>query len=536
MNLVTRCACTLQKLRKITLLIITGLTIITHAQINTHVLDAKNNPNEPSIALSPTGFNSVAASNINNFYIHPLYKKRTKQTKSSSALGVYGDPVLHYCDTALFFAHLSKTPGKEYGAWFDRIVVQRIINPETWQEKSYSVGYNQDKMQDKPWLSSDNHSPRNKGNVYVTWTEFDQYDSDNPLDKSRIRFSKYMPTADSFSTAITISDSTGDCRDGDNTLEGATTAVGKNGEIYAVWAGHDYIWLDKSYDGGITWNKDRKIATQKNGWEMDMPHIMRANGMPFIVCDTLQDIQYVTWADEENGNADVWLMYSQDQGNTWSNRINLSSDTSNKHQYFPNIAVDRFGAIFVAYYDFRYSENNMFYTTTLSRFEIDKPIREYTLHPTLVPLPGTQVFYGDYLDIDVTSSTLATIYTTNDVNNRTQITLSKAIYYQKTLWMNRQDRFASAAALLNEGDSVSYWCHLQTPASIRYKIKTTDQTNGNVTYKKRVEIEDVNATREIELLTLKLTKNSRIKKGYILIKPYEKGKNEKIRIKKQPRI
>ena len=164
-------------------------------------------------------------------------------------------------------------------------------------------------MQDKPWLSSDKHSRKYKGNVYVTWTEFDKYNSKDSTDFSRIRFSKYMPKNDSFSKAITISDTVGDCQDGDNTLEGATTAVGSNGEIYAVWAGHDKIWFDKSTDGGETWGKDQEIASQIEGWDMEMPNIFRANGMPFVVCDTTREIIYITWADEENENADVWLIY-----------------------------------------------------------------------------------------------------------------------------------------------------------------------------------------------------------------------------------
>jgi len=220
-----------------------SLTICSNAQISIRTIDSHANPNEPSIAIKPSQVwikPMVAASNIDNFYTNPLNPKLPK-SKSTSKYGVYGDPVLHYSDTTLFFAHLSKTPGKSYGEWFDRIVVQKIENPYTWEETSYSVGYNQDKMQDKPWLSSDNHSDRYNGNVYVTWTEFDKYDSDDPNDRSRIRFSKYELSTDSFNTAITISDTTGDCLDGDNTLEGATTAIGKDGTIYAIWAGLLYL-------------------------------------------------------------------------------------------------------------------------------------------------------------------------------------------------------------------------------------------------------------------------------------------------------
>ena len=136
-----------------------------------------------------------------------------------------------------------------------------------------------------------------------------------------------------------------------------------------MWAGYESVWVDKSSDGGVTWGEDQIIAFQPGGWDMDMPHIMRANGMPFIASDTVNDIQYVTWADEFNGNADVWLMYSKDQGSTWSERINVSKDTADGHQYFPNLTIDqKSGEVFIAFYDFSESPQSVFYKLAVSKY------------------------------------------------------------------------------------------------------------------------------------------------------------------------
>lgn len=510
-----------------------SITIGTNAQISIRTIDNQANPNEPSIAIRPTRDwikPMVAASNIDNFYTNPLNPKSLK-TKSTSKYGVYGDPVLHYSDTTLFFAHLSKTQDKGYGDWFDRIVVQKIENPYTWQETSYSVGYNQNKMQDKPWLSSDNHSPRFNGNVYVTWTEFDKYDSKDPNDRSRIRFAKYAPSADSFSTAITISDTTGDCLDGDSTLEGATTAIGKDGTLFAAWAGLDYIWLDESTDGGTTWGTDRKIAYQPKGWDMDMPNIMRANGMPFIQSDTARDILYITWADEYSGNADVWIIYSQDQGKSWSDRICVNQDTSTRGQYFPNMVVDQAtGSVFIAYYDFRYSSSEAFYNIMLTRFSIKEGMTEYLITPEAIPLPGKNVFYGDYLDLDVQGSNLAIIYTANTIANDTRIKIAHTNLYQKYL-IGRKRNSNNAIGIIDQNDSLVLQCNAVIPYRLDVKVKIRDGNNNKRKIKKTVIYTDLDQAIDHRILGLQLADTEYIKKAKFTLRYFSGRKKEIQRLK-----
>jgi DNA-dependent RNA polymerase auxiliary subunit epsilon len=394
---------------------------LTHKSINT----LNNKPNEPTVAIDPLNLNHiVAASNTSNRYESFDGALSWKESVFTSKYGFYGDPVLHYtAEGEMYIAHLSKTTGKSYGAWFDRIVVDRHY-PDV---SNFSVGYNNDKMQDKPWLSSDDYSEDYKGNVYVTWTEFDKYNSSDPLDRSRIRFSKLSSGSSTFSEAVTLSELTGDCLDGDNTMEGATSAVGTNGEIYVAWSGFNKIWFDASFDGGQTWSKDKIIADQHLGWEMDMPNIFRANGMPFVTCSPKTNVIYITWADEKDGNADVWLIYSEDRGSTWSNRIKLNLDQTSSHQYFPNIEIDEETEdVYVAFYDQRHSDKNLFYDVYLSKFNRNNPdeLSNFRLTPQSIALPGKSFFYGDYLDIDIVESMLAVVYPTFVLPNSSTIDIA----------------------------------------------------------------------------------------------------------------
>lgn len=519
--------------RKICILFLSVMSIASSAQLTVATIDKEQNPNEPSVAIKPSSYvysPIVAASNIDNFYLNPL--SQLLKVKSTSKYGVYGDPVLHYSDTTLFFAHLSKTFGKDYGDWFDRIVVQKIANPYTWEETSYSVGYNDNKMQDKPWLSSDNHSDRYKGNVYVTWTEFDKYNSANNNDRSRIRFSRYDLKSDSFNTAITISDTTGDCLDGDSTLEGATTAVGNDGTIYATWAGLDYIWFDQSKDGGKTWGADIKIARQEGGWDMDMPNIMRANGMPFLVCDTTRDILYVTWADAYNGDADVWLMYSKDQGTTWSKRIKVNQDTTKRGQYFPNIAIDQAtGEVFIAFYDFRYSSSESFYNIFLNRFTLERGLQENQITNAAIPLPGKNVFYGDYLDLDVHGNTLAVIYTTNDLSNHSKIEMASSHQYQKYLYDRKNGNITNSIGMLNQNDSLTLVCNGIHPYRLDVKIRISDSKNNKRKLKKSVAYRNLKTPQDHRILAMKLEDNEYIKKAKFTLIDYTNDKKQIVKIR-----
>jgi hypothetical protein len=496
------------------------------AQLSEVSLDRVKNPNEPSVCFDKSNDSIIyAASNIDNFYSLDLRSDRLLKQRSTSSLGVYGDPVLHWSGSDVYFAHLSKTQGKGYGDWFDRIVVQQVSDVSTWEEKSYSVGYNKNKMQDKPWLSSDEHSPL-KGSVYVTWTEFDKYDSDNPLDHSRIRFSALRHGADSFSEAITISDTVGDCLDGDHTLEGANTVVDSSGNIYAVWAGHDNIYFDKSTDGGLTWGRDEVIAKQVGGWDMDMPNIMRANGMPFMASDVDRDILYVTWADERNGNADIWLKYSRDQGESWSSAIQLNLDQTDRHQYFPNIAIDpHTGKVYIAYYDFKSSSTNSFYTISLALFNFNGEVwgsaakRIYgnsntgvanvQLTPYVIPLPGKKTFYGDYLDIDIYKDKLAVVYTAYDLNQKTEVNL----ILEETLSDGIFGKIAinNTLAIIRNSDSAQVMLNIEHPH--KSKIKLCVVSNGKVQkHVFRESYDGDNRGWDQQIGALRLGKNDEIKK------------------------
>ena len=259
----------------------------------------------------------------------------------SSPYGVWGDPVV-IADFKgnFYYFHLSFPSGE--GDWdsdkLDRMVCQKSSDGgNSWHEGTFT-GLNPPKDQDKEWGIVD---PENN-NIYLTWTQFDVYGSDDPNHYSNILFSKSTDDGATWTSAVQINQIPGDCLDDDQTTEGAVPAVGPNGEIYVSWALDESIYFDRSEDYGNSWmEEDKVISAQPGGWDQKIPGLGRANGLPITLCD-LSDgpnrgTVYVNWSDQRAGDTDtdIWMASSNDKGTTWSEPVKVNNDDSKHHQFFP---------------------------------------------------------------------------------------------------------------------------------------------------------------------------------------------------------
>jgi BNR/Asp-box repeat. len=276
----------------------------------------------------------------------------------NSTLGVWGDPCLLYDHRGyLYYGHLSNPT---VGYWIDRVVVQRSTdNGANWSDGA-GVGLTPPKEQDKEWLAADMHSPLFKGNLYMAWTEFDNYGSGAPSDSTRILFSRSTDAGLTWMAPVKISDRSGDCVDEDNTVEGAVPAVGPNGEVYVAWVGPDGISFDRSFDGGLTFGTDVIVTAVPGGWDFNIPGIQRCNGLPITMCDTSNSPYrgniYINWSDQRNGvnNTDVFVVRSTDGGDTWSQPIRVNNDNTTRHQFFTWMTIDQStGFLYAIFYDRR---------------------------------------------------------------------------------------------------------------------------------------------------------------------------------------
>lgn len=369
-------------------------------------------PNEPSIYINPVNPNHmIAGANTAYYYLSEDGGLSWITNELTSSLGVAGDPCM-IIDTAgnYYFFHLS-IPDNEH--WLDQIVCQKSSDKgANWNDGS-GIYKDSPKMQDKEWAAV---NPFNN-EIYVTWTQFDEYGTSDPAKFSKILFSKSADAGETWSPAVAINEIDGNCVDDDLTVEGAVPAVGPNGEIYVSWAGPAGLVFDRSTDGGNTWlDHDIFVTDIAGGWAHDIPGIYRCNGMPVTCCDLSQSPHrgtlYILWADQRNGSndTDIWLSKSTDGGLTWSESKRVNDDPAGKQQFMPWMTVDQSnGRIWCVFYDRRNytdTKTDVYLACSSDGGETFTNIK--ISESSFTPTGGT--FFGDYTNISAYNNIVRPIW------------------------------------------------------------------------------------------------------------------------------
>jgi len=370
---------------------------------------------EPSITINQKDTrNIIAASSLDNIYYTFDAGVTWEKTKVKSQYGVFGDPVLVSDDKGNFYAfHLSDPTGE--GLKNEKSLEHIICHVsrdggKTWDEGS-SVGHNPPKDQGKPWATVDS-----KGNVLVTWTQFDQYASPDSTCESNILLST-SPNGKKWSKPVVISQTPGDCLDDDNTAEGAMPAVGPDGKMFVAWAINEKIYLDRSFDGGTWLMNDIRMAEQPGGWRMKIPGHDRSNGMPVLMIDqskgTYRGCLYMVWADQRNGenDTDVWFTRTNNYGDNWSSPTKMGTDLGKKHQYLPWMTIDQVtGYIYIIYYGRNDYDDNQ--TDVYLSYSSDSGANFKTVKISESPFtPVETTSFGDYTNIAAHDGIITPVWT-----------------------------------------------------------------------------------------------------------------------------
>ena len=372
---------------------------------------------EPTIAVNPRYPNNIVAGSVldNVYYTKDLGKSWNK-IKLTSPLGVYGDPALIADDKGNFYYFHLSDPTHGSGGYdsekLDRIVVQKSEDGgETWSPGE-SIGLNHPKDQDKEWATVDS-----KGNLYVSWTQFDKYGDTDPACQSKILFSM-SKNGKKWSDPVVISQTPGNCVDDDNTAEGAVPAVTYDGKVMIVWSNQGKIFLDRSFNGGDLWlGNDIVVAEQVGGWDINIPGHDRCNGMPVLMTDNskgpYRGSLYVVWADQRNGenDTDIWFTRSHNFGDNWASPVRVNDDGAGKHQYLPWMAVDQAtGYVYIVYYDRRDHNDNQ--TDVYLAYSYDGGANfENVKISEKSFMPQDDRFFGDYNNISAHKGIIVPVWT-----------------------------------------------------------------------------------------------------------------------------
>ena len=387
---------------------------------------------EPSIYINPQDPRKVVAGSVMNDYYYSKDGGLTWKSKSIySKYGVNGDPCLLIDKKGYYYYfHLSNING-------ERLVGGMVCQ----RSKSYKGKFKKEsntlingKFHDKEWASINPIT----GEIYLTWTQFDAYDSGDPRDRSNIVFATSKDYGLSWSDPVVISKYSGDCLDNDLTAEGAVPSVGPNGELYVAWSRNHKIWFNASFDNGKSWfDEEMEIGDQINGWVLDIPGIYRCNGLPVTICDNNTKSKYagniyVSWADQRNGETDtnIWLKKSEDKGKTWSRDIRINTDTSKHHQFLPWLTIDEVtGYLYCVFYDRRDHLDNKTDVYLAVSKDGGESFKNYKISEKPF-IPNDKIFFGDYTNISVYNGMIRPIWS---CLNDTKISLKVAVVNQNQL-------------------------------------------------------------------------------------------------------
>lgn len=398
---------------------------ILNAQHTNIVITEANGVCEPSIIVNPKNTDHMVAGIILDLYYYSKDGGLSWQGGPlESPWGVWGDPCVIVDTTGrYYYFHLANPPE---GNWIDRIICQSKDSiGASWDRKSF-MGLNGAKAQDKEWAIVCPFT----NNIYISWTQFDEYGVSDPACLSIIRFSRSTDQGLTWMEPVKLNNVNGNCVDDGNTVEGAVPAVGPDGEVYVVWAGPDGIRFNRSLDQGITWLQNDILVNQQGGnWDQNnIPGISRCNGMPVVVCDLSggenHGTIYVNWTDQRNGenDTDVWLVKSVDGGNTWSEPVRVNDDPPGRHQFFTWMAIDQAnGNLYFVFYDRRnYADNQT------DVFLASSGDGGQTFINTLISespfVPNQNIFFGDYTNISAHNNVIRPIWTRMHNNVRTILT------------------------------------------------------------------------------------------------------------------
>jgi hypothetical protein len=155
-----------------------------------------------------------------------------------------------------------------------------------------------------------------------------------------------------------------------------STAVDDEGNIYVVWAddrnGDWDIYFANSTDGGNTFSENKRVNDDIGNEDQKNPK---------IAVDSKGDI-YIVWEDLRSAaTIDIYFAKSTDGGNTFSTNKRIDDDVSNAGQIVPSIAVDDIDNIYIVWEDFRNLMSDIYFSNSIdggNTFSPNKMVNDFS--------------------------------------------------------------------------------------------------------------------------------------------------------------
>lgn len=238
---------------------------------------------------------------------------------------------------------------------------------------------------DKPWAGGG----INSGEVFVSWLG-----QDAGIKRSRdggLTFGPTQPLG--------------------NIIHGTAIVTSTSGLVHVPYnldSARNQLRYLRSTDGGDTWEDRRDLVPNMGRFCFEcMP---RQHPIVGAASDPSGKVVAITWASQMPGGQpddDVWLLYSDDGGATWTDPIRVNDNPTNSRQFQPWVAVDAHGRVHMAWTDLRDDGlNKTFYARSAD------PRQGFEPSIAVTDQPGTATigFLGDYKGIAISGSDVLIVW------------------------------------------------------------------------------------------------------------------------------
>lgn len=231
----------------------------------------------------------------------------------------------------------------------------------TWSDPVIvSPGKAQSVFNDHPQMAVDNSGGTYDGNVYISYSKFTGLNADIRVAASRDRGETWSIVK--VSAPIAPGHAAGGYQD-------SMVTIGPGGEVYVFWdetyftpgaVSRADIWMTVSTDGGMTFAAP--WVAMSGVVPIFLPKASyRYDTYPAAAVDHTGEQPgriYLTWADGQSGNADIYLSSSDDGGMTWGDPVRVNDDDGEAGQFFQWVSVAPDGRVDIAFYDRRDDPND----------------------------------------------------------------------------------------------------------------------------------------------------------------------------------
>ena len=245
------------------------------------------------------------------------------------------------------------------------------------------------------------------GTIYIAYDDTTLADS---LTKD-VRLSVSTDGGYSFNDTLVINDVDGVYDQGSPYL-----MTNRNDDLFVTWIKfpsdqyqENYIVFDKLSNG--TFGKDQNMTSES---------LMIKFSPPSLKIDSKGRL-YLLWSDSSNslGDLDVYIRWSDDNGESWHEKMRVNPDTSGGHQWMPDMAIDKNDNLHIVYYDEQgdsFKSVFQFINTNSNQMTVYNP-----LDIASVPTSSSFVRPGDYFTVQVDSNLITHVIWSDGRNNEMDI-------------------------------------------------------------------------------------------------------------------